>query len=92
MFGNEIIPQQDSLDILGVEADSCLHFDRYLQKVTQIAFQKVNLLSKMKHLQTGHNEVSLFFWSHDALQGSSHASHDDSNHCTDDLRSPALTG
>lgn len=49
-FGNDTIPLQSSVDILGVEVDSQLRFDRHLERVAHKASQKVNLLRRMKNL------------------------------------------
>ena len=43
-LGCDIIPLQDSVDILGVEVDSQLRFDCYLKNVARKASQKVILL------------------------------------------------
>ena len=49
-LGHDIIPLQDSVDILGVELDSQLRFDRHIENVTRKASQKVTLLRRLNHL------------------------------------------
>ncbi|KAK8392884.1 hypothetical protein O3P69_013126 [Scylla paramamosain] len=45
-----VIPLQDSIDILGVEIDSRLRFDKHLEKVARNASLKVTQLRRVKHL------------------------------------------
>lgn len=47
---NYIISLEGSVDILCEEVDSCLLFDRHLQKVVHKASQMVTLLKKVKYL------------------------------------------
>ncbi|XP_063873075.1 uncharacterized protein LOC135107306 [Scylla paramamosain] len=42
-------PLKDSIDILSVEIDSWLHFDKHLKKVVRNASFKVTLLRRVKH-------------------------------------------
>ena len=49
-FGCYTIALQDSINILDVEVDSRLQFDRHFEKVAQNASQKVILLRRMKYL------------------------------------------
>ena len=49
-MGDDTIPLQDSVSILGVEVDSRLLFDRHLEEVTRKASQKVTLLRRLSHL------------------------------------------
>ena len=49
-MGDNTIPLQDSVSILGVEVDSRLLFDRHLEEVTRKASQKVTLLRRLSPL------------------------------------------
>ena len=59
-FGRDTIPLLDSINILGVEVDSRLRFDRHLEKVAQIASQKVTLLHQMKHFLHAGSLLTLY--------------------------------
>ena len=54
------IPLKNSINILGVEVDSRLRFDHYLEKVVRIASQKVTLLCRMKHLLYADGLLTLY--------------------------------
>ncbi|MPC78165.1 hypothetical protein E2C01_072647 [Portunus trituberculatus] len=56
----DTIPLQDSIEILGVEVDSRLQFDRHLDKVARSASSKVNLLRRMKHLLHADGLLTLY--------------------------------
>ena len=49
-MGDNTIPLQDSVSILGVEVNSRLLFDRHLEEVARKASQKVTLLRRLCHL------------------------------------------
>ncbi|XP_045118181.1 uncharacterized protein LOC123508485 [Portunus trituberculatus] len=59
-LGPDTIPLQDTIEILGVEVDSRLQFDRHLEKVARNASSKVNLLRRMKHLLHADGLLTLY--------------------------------
>ena len=59
-LGNDTIPIQASVNILGVEVDSDLRFDRHLEKVAHKASQKVTLLRRMKGLLDAEGLATLY--------------------------------
>ena len=59
-LGRDTIYLQDSVDILGVEVDSQLRFDRHLENVARKASQKVSLLRRLNHLLTPDGLLTLY--------------------------------
>ncbi|XP_045128968.1 ras guanine nucleotide exchange factor B-like [Portunus trituberculatus] len=59
-LGPDTIPLQDTIEILGVEVDSRLQFDRHLEKVARNTSFKVNLLRRMKHLLHADGLLTLY--------------------------------
>ena len=59
-MGNNNIPLQDSINILGVEVDSRLLFDRHLESVARKASQKVTLLRRLQHLLDADGLLTLY--------------------------------
>ncbi len=59
-MGDNTIPLQDSVNILGVEVDSRLLFDRHLEKVAQKASQRVTLLRRLQHLLHADGLLTLY--------------------------------
>ncbi len=59
-LGEDVIPLQDSIDILGVENDSRLRFDKHLEKVDRNASLKVTLLRRVKHLLSPDDLLTLY--------------------------------
>ena len=60
MMGANIIPLQESVDILGVEFDSRLLYDRHLETVARQASQKVTLLRRLRHLLDADGLLTLY--------------------------------
>lgn len=59
-MGENNIPLQDSVNILGVEVDSLLLFDRHLEDVARKASQKVTLLRRLRHLLDSDGLLTLY--------------------------------
>ena len=59
-LGRDTIPLQNSVDILGVEVDSQLRFDRHLENVARKASQKVILLLRLSYLLTPYSLLTLY--------------------------------
>ncbi|XP_045121812.1 uncharacterized protein LOC123510597 [Portunus trituberculatus] len=59
-MGGNSISLQDSVNILGVEVDSRLLFDRHLVDVAQKASQKVTLLRRLRHLLDADGLLTLY--------------------------------
>ena len=59
-LGRDTITLQDSVDILGVEVDSGLRFDRHLKKVALAASRRVTLMRRMKHLLDADGLTTLY--------------------------------
>lgn len=59
-MGANTVPLQDSVDILGVEIDSRLLFDRHLENVARQASQKVTLLRRLRHLLDAEGLLTLY--------------------------------
>ena len=57
--GRDTILLQDSVDILDVEVDSQLRFERHIENVARKASQKVTLLRRLNHLLTPDSLLTL---------------------------------
>ena len=59
-FGEDILAIQDSINILGVEVDSKLSFDRHLESMVHKAFLRVTLLRRLRHLLDSEGLMKLY--------------------------------
>lgn len=59
-MGNNILSISDSANILGVDVDSSLSFDRHLEKVAHRASLRVTLLRRVSHLLDANGLMKLY--------------------------------
>ena len=59
-FGEDVLAIKDSINILGVEVDSQLSFNRHLESVARRASLKVTLLRRVKHLLDSEGLMRLY--------------------------------